>query len=227
MYSSSSVFIIYLNKWLLESLFDLLFFKISDHQIFCQTYIPFRINRDSSLSSLRLAQSIKIMAWDNYTFLTDWQSNESVDHWAELHREHLETHETSQSSIHWSMRIHGEPISNIYDGLRRASDVFFDDEVGEGLDHQPNIWCLWWCQSCLWWWYVDEDPTSDILEEENDASFIGSQEVDVITLNLLTMFRRLANLTLKLVLQIRVEKSLASHEIWVTPTICFFKMISI
>lgn len=76
MYSSSSVFIIYLNKWLLESLFDLLFFKISDHQIFCQTYIPFRINRDSSLSSLRLAQSIKIMAWDNYTFLTDWQSNE-------------------------------------------------------------------------------------------------------------------------------------------------------
>ncbi|WZY75991.1 hypothetical protein YC2023_022375 [Brassica napus] len=65
---------------------------------------------------------------------------------------------------------------------------------------------------------VDEDPTSDILDEENDASFIGIQEVDVITLNLLTMFRRLANLTLKLVLQIRVEKSLASHEIW------FFKM---
>lgn len=52
------------------------------------------------------------------------------------------------------MRIHGESISNIYDGLRqrRPSDVFFDDEVGEGLDHQPNIWCLWWCQSCLWWW---------------------------------------------------------------------------
>ncbi|CAF2138032.1 BnaA02g10730D [Brassica napus] len=73
---------------------------------------------------------------------------------------------------------------------------------------------------------VDEDPTSDILDEENDASFIGIQEMDVITLNQLTMFRRLANLTLKLVLQIRVEKSLASHEIWVTPTICSFKMIS-
>lgn len=81
----------------------------------------------------------------------------------------------------------GRDTSDILYGLqeRSASDMFFYDEVGEGFDLLKEIdgdpiFDVYDDSDHVHHDVVDEDPTADMVDEENNVNFIGIQDMDVI-----------------------------------------------